>query len=179
MIIKINNHLKMVPLAPSHAEELFALVDLNRDYLRQWMGWLDKTTSVVDTEKYIKECDPQNKAGSGLQFVIKENNKICGVVGFHRIEQMHNTAEIGYWLSQSHTGKGIMNLAVKKLIRIGFEDLNLNKIEVHCAEGNVKSRGVPEHLGFTYEATLRQCEWLYSKYVDHAIYSMLANEYSE
>ena len=54
MIIKISNSLKMVPLALSHAEELFALVDLNRDYLHQWMGWLDKTTAVADVETFIK-----------------------------------------------------------------------------------------------------------------------------
>jgi len=179
MIIKISNSLKMVPLALSHAEELFSLVDLNRDYLHQWMGWLDKTTAVADVETFIKECDEQNEKGCGLQFVITEEDDICGILNFHRIDKMHNTGEIGYWLSQSHAGRGIMNLAVKELVRIGFRELNLNIIEMHCAEANVKSRAVPERLGFTYEATLRQREWLYSKYVNHAIYSMLASEYCE
>ena len=34
-----------------------------------------------------------------------------------------------------------------------------------------------ERLGFKYEATLRQCEFLYDKYVDHAVYSLLSVEY--
>jgi hypothetical protein len=37
-----------------HAEELFALVDLNRGYLHQWTGWLDKTIVVADVETFIK-----------------------------------------------------------------------------------------------------------------------------
>ena len=177
MIIKISNSLKMVPLALSHAEELFALIDLSRDYLHQGMGWLDKTTAVADVETFIKDCIEQNEKDCGLTFIITERDNICGTVNFHRIDKMHNTGEIGYWLSQSHSGRGIMTLAVKELVRIGFEELNLNIIEIHCAEGNAKSRAVPERLGFTYEATLRQREWLYSKYVNHAIYSMLASEY--
>ena len=44
---------------------------------------------------------------------------------------------------------------------------------------NIKSRAIPERLGFKYEATLRQCEWLYDHYVDHAVYSMLASEYTD
>jgi ribosomal-protein-serine acetyltransferase len=141
------------------------------------MGWLDKTTAVADVETFIKDCIEQNEKDCGLTFIITERDNICGTVNFHRIDKMHNTGEIGYWLSQSHSGRGIMALAVKELVRIGFEELNLNIIEIHCAEGNAKSRAVPERLGFTYEATLRQREWLYSKYVNHAIYSMLASEY--
>ena len=143
------------------------------------MGWLDNTTAVVDVETFIKECDEQNEKDCGLQFVITEEDKICGIVGMHRVEKMHSRGEVGYWLSQSHIGKGIMTLAVKELVRIGFEDLNLNKIEIHCAEGNVKSRAIAERLGLTYEATLRQREGLYSKHVNHAIYSIIASEYSE
>jgi len=167
----------MVPFALTHAEELFTLIDVNRVYLHQWMGWLDKTTAVADVETFIKDCIEQHEKGCGLAFVITERDNICGTLNFHRVDKIHNTGEVGYWLSKSHSGKGIMTLAVKELVRIGFEELNLNTIEIHCAEGNTKSRAIPERLGFTYEATLRQREWLYSKYVDHAIYSMLASEY--
>jgi len=68
--------------------------------------------------------------------------------------------------------------AVKELLNIGFGELRLNKIEIRCAEKNSKSRAIPERLGFTYEATLRQRELLYTKYVDHVVYSMLASEYN-
>ena len=29
-----------------HAQEMMALVDKNRAYLRQWLGWVDATTSI-------------------------------------------------------------------------------------------------------------------------------------
>ncbi len=71
-----------------------------------------------------------------------------------------------------------MTSVVKTLLDIGFQQYALNKLEIHCAENNARSRAIAERLGFTYEATLRECEWLYSSYVNHAIYSMLASEYS-
>jgi len=70
-----------------------------------------------------------------------------------------------------------MTKVVQKLLEYGFVEASLNKIEIRCADKNYKSRAIPERLGFSYEATLRQCEWLYDQYVDHAIYSMLASEY--
>ncbi len=66
----------------------------------------------------------------------------------------------------------------KELLKIGFEEYSLHKIEIQRAEGNEKSRAIAERLGFVHEATLRDCEWLYTKYVSHAIYSMLSSEFN-
>jgi len=70
-----------------------------------------------------------------------------------------------------------MTKVAQKLLEYGFVEHSLNKIEIRCADNNHKSRTIPERLGFSYEATLRQCEWLYDPYVDHAVYTMLASEY--
>ena len=37
------------------AEAVFALVDENRDYLREWLPWLDNNRSVDDTRAFIKK----------------------------------------------------------------------------------------------------------------------------
>lgn len=111
-------------------------------------------------------------------FSIFYNGNICGAAGFREIDNQNKSGEIGYWLDQKHMGKGIVTQAVKKLLQIGFGTLNLNKIEIRCAVENTKSRAIPERLGFTYEGELRACEWLYTKYVDHAIYSMLTEEFN-
>ena len=36
-----------------YAEELFALVDRNRAYLREWLPWLDNTTTLEDERTFI------------------------------------------------------------------------------------------------------------------------------
>lgn len=177
MTLKVDQDISLALLSVEHADALFELTEANRTFLRKWAPWLDTTTSVEDTKKYIEITLAQQKKGHAAQFIILFNDKLCGTLGFNELEPMHRNGSIGYWLSQSYTGQGIMTKCVAKLLEIGFTEMNLHKIEIRCAEENTISRAIPERLGFTYEATLRECEWLYTKFVDHAIYSLLASEY--
>ncbi|HVJ50737.1 hypothetical protein [Desulfitobacterium sp.] len=36
---------------------------------------------------------------------------------------------------------------------------------------------IPERLGFVKEAMIREAEWLYDHFVDHAVYGVLAREW--
>ncbi|TGV06666.1 N-acetyltransferase, partial [Mesorhizobium sp. M00.F.Ca.ET.186.01.1.1] len=56
---------------------------------------------------------------------------------------------------------------------------NLEKITIQAATGNAKSRAIPERLGFQLEGILRRNEFLYDHFVDHAVYSMLKEEWQE
>jgi len=178
MEIRVNNDISLELLREDHAQELFELTDLNREHLREWLPWLDFTKSASDTKKFIETTIEQYKNNQGPQFALKYNGVLCGVNGFHKIDTLHKNGAIGYWLSKSYSGKGIVTKSTKELTKIGFEEYSLHKIEIHCAEGNEKSRAIAERLGFVYEATLRDCEWLYTKYVSHAIYSMLSSEFN-
>ncbi len=173
----INEDISIELLHSKHSEELFTLTENNRDYLRKWLPWLDFNKTVQDTEKFIESAIIQYKDGLGPQYAVFFKDRICGVNGFHKMDKINKTGMLGYWLGESYIGKGIISLTTKKLLNIGFYDYKLNKIEIRCASENYKSRAIPERLGFKYEAMLRQCEFLYDKYVDHAAYSLLSIEY--
>ena len=55
----------------------------------------------------------------------------------------------------------------------------MNRIEIHCATENVRSRAIPEKLNFKLDGVLRQSEWRHTRFFDMAIYSMLAEEWRE
>ena len=162
-----------------HKDELFRLLDKNRGHLREWLPWVDTNTTSADTETFIQSVIAQYNSGRGPQYVIYHVSIMCGVCGFLPIDRINRGGMIGYWLSQEFSGQGIMTGSVRKLLKVGFDDYNLNRIEIACATENFKSRAIPERLGFKLEGVLRGRENLYGKYVDHAIYSMLASEYSE
>jgi ribosomal-protein-serine acetyltransferase len=177
--LKISDELELRLLEERHAEELFALVDQNRQHLRQWLPWLDTTLSPSDTSTFIKNALDQFANDLGLVSGIWYRNRIVGVIGFNSIDWQNRIAHIGYWLDAESRGNGLVTRGCSALIDYAFNELELNRIEIHCAEGNTKSRAIPEKLGFSQEGLVRQAEWLYDHFVDHVIYGMLATEWKE
>lgn len=165
------------PLKPAHTLPLYLLTESNRDYLRQWLPWLDHVRSPDDTAAFIESSMATASFGGAPNFAIVHGGTLCGVAGFHGIDPVQGIGSIGYWLAESYTGKGIITESVRSLLKMGFDDFDLNKIEIRCAVDNHRSRAIAERLGFTHEATLSQSEWLYTGYVDQALYSLLATEY--
>ena len=113
-----------------HAQDLYLLTDSNRAYLKEWLPWLDQIQSVDDTTKFIESTIEVSSSGGAPNFAILSEGAICGVAGFHEINKQHRIGSIGYWLAQKYTGKGIVTQVVKELLRIGFGEFKLNKIEI-------------------------------------------------
>ena len=80
-------------------------------------------------------------------------------------------------MGEGFQGNGIMTNSCRALIGILFTEYNLNRVEIQVAPQNLKSRAIPERLGFQSEGFRRQAEWLYDHYVDHIIYGMLAQDW--
>ena len=177
MKLQIDNDIHIELLVPAFAERLYGLTNKNRAYLKKWLSWLDLVKTFEDAKTFIETAVHQHNNNQATTFAILHRGDLVGVAGFNYIDYQHKWGAIGYWLCAYYTGSGVMTKVVQKLLEYGFVEASLNKIEIRCADKNYKSRAIPERLGFSYEATLRQCEWLYDQHVDHAIYSMLASEY--
>jgi len=165
-------------LAPQHAPEMFALIDRNRKHLRSWLPWVDGVRAVEDTEAFIELTAEQNNSGRGAHFGVFHNETLAGVAGFHPIDWANRSGEIGYWLGTEFTGRGLIAFSAAALLEKGFREYDLNRIEIRCAAENIRSIAVAKRLGMVYEGKLREEEWLYDRFVDHAVYSILKKEYS-
>lgn len=177
MDYRVMPEIELEYLGHGHAQELYEVIEENREYLIGWIQCVKSIQSAEDIRLFIEAEIPRYTQHRSPYFAIKYDGRICGLIAFRELDKSNKIGTISYWLSEPFTGKGIASQAVKYIVGFGFEELELNKIQISCASGNRKSRAIPERLGFTYEATLRQCEWLNSRYVDHAIYTMLATEY--
>ncbi len=159
------------------AEAIFRLTDESRDYLREWLPWIDLTTEVGDTRNFIKMSKQMYAEGKGLNTVILYKGEVVGIAGYNEIDWRNKIAYIGYWLGEKYQGKGIMTRAAKGLTDYAFEGLGLHKVDIRAAEENHKSRSVPKRLGFKEEGKIRAGELLYGKYVDHVVYGLLKEEW--
>jgi ribosomal-protein-serine acetyltransferase len=135
--------------------------------------------SVADFEIYIERCEQQHIAGTDYGFVIKAENKVVGRIGVHYIDQRNSIGAIGYWIGEGFSGKGIVTRACQSLIRFCFEDAALNRIEIKCATGNLRSAAIAERLGFQKEGILREAERVNSEFLDLNLYSFLKSEWQK
>lgn len=71
-----------------------------------------------------------------------------------------------------------MTEALKAVIRVGFEQLGLHRIDSYHAPDNAASGRVMQRAGMTYEGRLRDYEKLPNgTFVDSNVYSILKTDY--
>ncbi len=175
---RINEDAELRLLQLQHAANLFALTDSNRARLREWLPWVDSTKTLADTQTFIQETLNRLAKQSGLDLGVWYKGQLAGTVGLFDLNLAVRSAEIGYWLGAEFEGMGLMTNSVKALLRYAFEELELNRIQIRVATENLKSRAIPQRLGFVLEGVLRQQGRLYDRYVDMALYSLLEAEWT-
>jgi ribosomal-protein-serine acetyltransferase len=159
-----------------HARELYRQVDANRAHLRQWLPWVDDTRSVDDIRSFIRVATQQFASHQGYECGIWWRGELVGTIGNHRIDWRNGATSMGYWLAEAYQGQGLVTRACRALITHAFVTLRLHRVEIRVATGNLRSRAIPQRLGFREEGILRQAEWLYDHYVDHAVYGLLSTD---
>jgi len=175
--LKVDEDIELRLLEEKHVGELFALIDRNRDHLRPWMLWVDDTRSVEDVRKFRRTALQRFRQRKGLPAGIWFQGQLVGVIGYNEIDWSGKSATLGYWLGASFQGRGIMTRACRAMLGYAFGELGLDRVEIRVAVENMKSRAIPERLGFKHERTIEQAQWLHDRYADYVVYGMSAGEW--
>jgi ribosomal-protein-serine acetyltransferase len=160
-----------------YLDEAYALVMENLEHLKAWSTWARDDFSIEDARSFIKTNLQNFAERKGFTLHIIYQGKHVGNVGYNTIDWANKRTEIGYWLSASAQGKGLMTKACRALVNHAFNELQLNRVEINCAVENSRSRRIPEKLGFKQEGIMREAEWLHDHFHDLVAYSMLASEW--
>src|SRR5689334_23061814 len=115
-ILRVDDEVALVECAPSHALELYALIEANRAHLRQWLPWLDETTRLQQVEQFLRDSRRKADQGNGQTLLLMVNRRIVGVVGQHYIDRVDAKTELGYWLGAEHQGRGLMTRAIARVL---------------------------------------------------------------
>ena len=174
---RIEDGLELRPVEERHAEELTALVRRDLAHLRRWMPWATERYSVEDAREFIRRNLRRCAEDQGFATLIFFHGRLAGSIGYNNIDWANRKADIGYWLAADLQGRGIITKSCRVLITYAFKELKLNRVEIYCAVENLRSRRIPERLGFTLEGTHRQAEWVHDHFKDLVSYSMLAGEW--
>ena len=162
-------------LESADARELFDLVDADRERLRRRMPWVDGTNSDDDTRAFIE----RGGSGENLDALgIFVAGTCVGTIGA-RPDPMHGDCEIGYWISSAQEARGLVTQACRALIEHLFSTPDCHRITIRAAPDNLRSRAIPERLGFTQEGLMREAGWTpVEGYHDLVVYGLLEDEWS-
>ncbi|WLR57310.1 GNAT family protein [Mesobacillus subterraneus] len=174
---KVNDSISLELLQLHHTEEIFKLIDHNRDHLRQWLLWVDKRKTSDDMVPVINHWLENLANNQGFDVAIRYNGELVGMIDV-QFDWGNRAASIGYFLSKDSEGKGIITISLECMIKELFDTYSINRIEIQCAANNLKSQGIPERLGFNREGIKRAGQYLYDHYEDLIVYSLLKIEQS-
>ena len=168
--------LKLIRRRPTfeNAVLMFQIVDKDRAYFEEWLGWASEIKSPEDAYNWLMK----NEAENNCMYFIFNGVALIGSVGFVTVNEKTKTLEIGYWLIKEATGQGIIRRAIRMLEPMAFEN-GWEVIRIGCDVLNGKSRRVPEKLGYIFEGTLR-CQEPYpdGRRYDNSFYSKLKSEWN-
>lgn len=147
-------------------------------YVGPMAGW-EPHSSISHTREVIKMYlrKPQYGQLGVFSIVLKKEDKMIGTVELHTYVKGFK-AELGYTISPYYWGHGYAVEASKQVIKWGFTELELKRIECCCFADNAQSKRVCEKLDFRYEGLRKKGYMLYNGYIgDLECYGMTDEEY--
>ncbi len=173
-----SSRLVLAPVDPSDARELWLAVEASRAHLEKWLPWVPFTTDADASYRYAEASATDWDHGRACRFTIRERGgrRLLGVVGLEALAQLHEGAELGYWLRLDSVRRGYMTEASRVVVDWAFRKVNAHRIRVAAATDNHASLGVIRKLGFRFEGIAREAERCQGRWLDHAIFAMLVSD---
>ncbi|CVN39048.1 acetyltransferase [Streptococcus pneumoniae] len=145
--------------------------------LKAWLPFAHELPTAEETEINLRNAHINFLKRESFRFLIfdKNSNHFIGTTSLQRIDWTIPKCEIGYWINTKFSGNGYMTEAVEKLADFGLNNVKFRRIEIRCESTNLKSRAIPEKLGFVFEGTLRNDDLSAdgSKLTDTCFYSII------
>ncbi|HLA54883.1 MAG TPA: GNAT family protein [Flavobacterium sp.] len=146
---------------------------------------IKKLLGLTTDEEFLKEkakseggYTTYNKTILAFLLVSKGTGETIGRCGYHNWYNDHLRAELGYMIHKDENKrKGYMDEALKAILRYGFGNMNLNRIEAFIGPTNIASQSLIRKFGFTQEGHLRQHFIRNGEIQDSFIFSLLKQEY--
>lgn len=139
---------------PKNQQETLAI-------LKQWVG-------------FQKQDNRKN-----YTLAVEYNHQFVGLIGLHLGAYKMRNGEVWYKIHSNYWGNGIAPEAVQEVLRFGFEELELHRIEAGCAVDNHRSVKVLEKVGMISEGRKRKSLPLKNGWSDTLEYAILEDEFED
>jgi RimJ/RimL family protein N-acetyltransferase len=142
---------------PADAPALRAALDASDQHLRPWIPFMkDEPRSFGQTVEWLRSLRASFDTDQIYRFGVfsRETGDLLGEnMLIPRVGP--GGLEVGYWTHVDSNGQGYATEASCAMVRVAFEVVKVERLEIHCASDNLASAAIPAKLGFRHEATLK------------------------
>jgi ribosomal-protein-alanine N-acetyltransferase len=156
----------------------------SRDWLEPWEPLPEPGSPdpVTDREAFRARCgawERQRQFDTAYGFgLFLHDGTLIGEISLGSVLRgPFQSCFIGYWISADHAGRGYVPEGVVLIIRFGFAELGLHRMEAAIVPRNEKSRRVVEKLGLRDEGTASRFLQIQGVWEDHVRYAITREEW--
>ncbi|MCX6803701.1 MAG: GNAT family protein [Candidatus Diapherotrites archaeon] len=128
--------------------------------ISQYMTLLPYPYTMADAEWFVNHClenqDKKNRESFDFGITLQKVDNVIGVIGLNKINTLEGTATMGYWLGEKYWKQGIMGEASRAVLKFGFQELDLRRMDISAVIENTASNALIKSLGFVHEGVQRR-----------------------
>jgi ribosomal-protein-alanine N-acetyltransferase len=127
------------------------------DVIRWEPGANTQSGKEIAAQRFLDFCFQEyRESGMGpWGILLKDRGLLVGNCGFPHISFRYGIAEVNYYVSPQYRRQGLATEALKTLLRFGFGDVGLAKIQGRCAPDNRSSERVMHKAGMKFERMIK------------------------
>jgi ribosomal-protein-alanine N-acetyltransferase len=177
--------LHLRPLVPSDFDEWREVRTRNADWLTKWEPSRPPGSPDVinDRHAFAARCNARERErhlGTGFGFGVFVDGAFAGEMNLSSVQRgPFQNCYVGYWIDEAHAGKGYTPEALVAVLRFGFEELGLHRLQIAIIPRNTASRRVVEKLDIREEGVAVRYLEINGAWEDHVRYAMTSEDWDD
>ncbi|MFJ3058994.1 GNAT family N-acetyltransferase [Herbaspirillum sp. NPDC087042] len=174
-IIYCDRDIEVRPLDLREVLALYDAVDHSRQAIGQWEAWCTPQYGLLDAQLFLQRAIEHWHGHTAYDFSIIDRSMglVIGAVAINQVSQLNQMANLGYWIRDGYTGRGIAAVAARAAAAFAFGKTGLTRLEVVAQAGNLRSHRVAEKIGATLECLARNRLVFHGQPRDAKVFSLV------
>jgi ribosomal-protein-alanine N-acetyltransferase len=135
---------------------------------------IQTTENILIDWLIIQKQEPRNSYIFGID--KNDHNEFIGLIAINLGKVNYKTAEVWFKIHKNYWRQGYTTEALKRILKYGFIDLKLHRIEAGCAVENIASSKGLEKVGMTREGMKRKKIPIRGQWKDNYFYGILEED---
>ncbi|MGR8010248.1 GNAT family N-acetyltransferase [Streptomyces hypolithicus] len=161
-----------VVLRPATAADAIAVAEAlarNRAYMRPWEPY--RPDAFYTPEAQAERLAATDRA---VPWLLTEAGAVIGAITLTNIVLgPFRSANLGYWIGEAHTGRGLATAAVVEVCRAARDGLGLHRVEAGTVLANAASQRVLAKAGFEEIGIAPRYLHINNEWRDHQLFQRI------